>query len=213
MRIQALINCPLPKTREFLSILGLLNFSVAGSLTSPSLQSRSMRQLKGCLGEPLYNPLLAVQSLFASSQEPPLSANSPPARLHQTILSLCPLQPRTGPRTSMSVGWRHLGSHGLSVKTAGHGDPGMASLCTGRGCYCRRSYQKQINSLGMPFNSLFSTHLLRLAITSGFSLLPLFRGTGPTCLSPRPSAHSPQPHNPAAYYPSSTTDPSPIDAA
>ena len=38
-----------------------------------------------------------------------------------------------------------------------------------------------------PFNSLFSTHLLRLTITSGFPLPFPFQSAGPTCLSPRPS--------------------------
>ena len=66
-RIQALINCPLPKTkRELLCILGLLTFSVAGSLTSPSLQSHSMRQLKDVQMSPSLTPL-RWPILFASS--------------------------------------------------------------------------------------------------------------------------------------------------
>ena len=40
----------------------------------------------------------------------------------------------------------------------------------------------------LHFNSLFSTHLPRLAIISGFPLPSPFQGTGPTRLSPRPSA-------------------------
>ena len=66
-RIQALINCPLPKTkRECLSILGLLNFSISGSLTSPSLQSHSMRQLKDVWVSPSLTPPHWL-ILFASS--------------------------------------------------------------------------------------------------------------------------------------------------
>ena len=60
-----------------------------------------------------------------------------------------------------------------------------------------------------PFNSLFSAHLPRLSITSGFPLPSPFQGTGPTCLSPRPSALTLPPAlplTPPAYYPCPTTD-------
>ena len=124
--IQALINCPLPKTkRELLCILRLLNFFCIWIPKFSLLVKPLYEATKGCLGEPLFNPssltltlTLAGQSSSPAHPEPPPTANFPPARSHQTILSLCTLQPRTGPGTSMPAGRRHLGSHSLSIKTA-----------------------------------------------------------------------------------------------
>ena len=114
-KIQALINCPLPKTkRELLSSLGFLNFFRIWIPNAKPLYEATKR----CLDEPLFNPIIAGQFSSPAHQEPPPSANSPPARSHQTILSLCPFQPRTGPGTSVSAGRGHLGSHSLSVKAA-----------------------------------------------------------------------------------------------
>ena len=56
-RIQALINCPLPKTkRELLSILGLLNFFHIWIPNFSLIAKPLCEATKGCLGEPLFNP-------------------------------------------------------------------------------------------------------------------------------------------------------------
>ena len=104
----------------------------------------------------------------------------------------------------MSVGQRYLGSHRLSVKTAGHGDQGVASLHAGRRSPCTRS---KSTLQACPFNSLFSTHLPRLTITSGFPLPSPFQGTGPTCLSLNPQlSFSPcSLLNPISLLPTSST--------
>ena len=71
-RIQALINCPLPKTkRELLSVLGLLNFFHIW-IPDFSLQSCSMRQLKDVWVSPSLTPprwpILFASSPRASSE-------------------------------------------------------------------------------------------------------------------------------------------------
>ena len=71
-RIQALINCPLPKTkRELLSMLDLLNFFRIW-IPNFSLQSRSMRQLKDVWVSPSLTPprwpILFTSSPRASSE-------------------------------------------------------------------------------------------------------------------------------------------------
>ena len=56
-RIQALINCPLPKTkRELLSILVLLNFFRIWILNFSLIAKPLYEATKGCLDEPLVNP-------------------------------------------------------------------------------------------------------------------------------------------------------------
>ena len=56
-RIQALINCPLPKMkRELLSILSLLNFSRIWILNFSLVAKPFYEATKGCLDEPLFNP-------------------------------------------------------------------------------------------------------------------------------------------------------------
>ena len=56
-RIQALINCPLTKTkREFLSILGLLNLFRSWIPNFSLITKPLYEATKGCLGEPLFNP-------------------------------------------------------------------------------------------------------------------------------------------------------------
>ena len=113
-RIQVLINCPLQKTkREFLSILSLLNFFHIWIPNFSHIAKPLYEATKGSLEEPLLTSL----SYSPAHPEPPLSANSPPARLHQTIFPLCTFQPRTGPGASMPEGQRQLGSHSLFIKT------------------------------------------------------------------------------------------------
>ena len=72
-RIQALINCTLPKTkRELLPILGLLNFFCIWIPNFSLMQSRSMRQLKDVWMSPSLNPphwpILFASSPRASSE-------------------------------------------------------------------------------------------------------------------------------------------------
>ena len=56
-RIQALINCPLPKTkRELLSILGLLNFFHIWIPNFPLITKLLYETTTGCPDEPLFNP-------------------------------------------------------------------------------------------------------------------------------------------------------------
>ena len=56
-RFQALINCPLSKTkRELLSILSLLNFFCIWILNFSLLAKLLYEATKGCLDEPLFNP-------------------------------------------------------------------------------------------------------------------------------------------------------------
>ena len=63
-KIQALINCPLPKTkRELLSILGLLNFFCIWIPNFSLIAKLLYEATKGCLGEPLFNPSLLANPL------------------------------------------------------------------------------------------------------------------------------------------------------
>ena len=56
-RIQALINCPLPKTkRELLSMLDLLNFFCIWIPNFPLIAKPPCEATKGCPDEPLFNP-------------------------------------------------------------------------------------------------------------------------------------------------------------
>jgi len=63
-KIQALINCPLPKTkRDLLSILGLLNFFRIWIPNFSLIAKLLYEATKGCLGEPLFNPSLLANPL------------------------------------------------------------------------------------------------------------------------------------------------------
>ena len=84
-RSQALSDCPPPKTkRELLSLLGLLNFFHIWIPNFSLIAKPLYEATKGSLDE----PLLAGLSYSPAHPEPPPSANSPPARLYQTIF-LC----------------------------------------------------------------------------------------------------------------------------
>ena len=69
-RIEALMSCPLPKTkRELLSILGLLNFFRIWIPNFSLLAKPLCETTKGCLDEPLFNPSSLANPLrqFAQS--------------------------------------------------------------------------------------------------------------------------------------------------
>ena len=84
-RSQALSDCPPPKTkRERLSLLGLLNFFRNWTPSFSLIAKPLYEATKGSLDE----PLLAGLSYSPAHPEPAPSANSPPARLYQTIF-LC----------------------------------------------------------------------------------------------------------------------------
>ena len=68
-RIQALINCPLPKTkRELLSILSLLNFFRIWIPNFSLLAKPLYEATKGCPDEPLFNPSSLANPLCQLTQ-------------------------------------------------------------------------------------------------------------------------------------------------
>ena len=68
-RIQALINCPVPKTkRELLSILGLLNFFHIWIPNFFLIAKPLYEATKGCLDEPLFNPSSLANPLCQLTQ-------------------------------------------------------------------------------------------------------------------------------------------------
>ena len=173
-------NRPLLKTkRELLSSLSLNLFRIW--IPNFSLIAKLLYEAtKGCLDEPLFIPsllanplcqltqsLLLVPTLHLPDHTRPffLFAHS---NQGQALGLLCQQARDT---------WAPIAnlSKQLDMLTKGW-PPCIQARATG--------YPKQINSLFMPFNSLFSTHLVRLAITLGFPLPSPFQGTGSTCLSP-----------------------------
>ena len=70
-RIQALINCPVPKMkRELLSILGLLNFFHIWIPNFSLIAKPLYKATKGCLDEPLFNPSSLANPLHQLTQSP-----------------------------------------------------------------------------------------------------------------------------------------------
>ena len=68
-RVQALINCPLPKTkRELLSILSLLNFFCIWIPNFSLITKLLYEATKGCLDELLFNPSSLANPLHQLTQ-------------------------------------------------------------------------------------------------------------------------------------------------
>ena len=117
-RIQVLINSPLPKTkRELLSILGLLNFFRIWIPNFTLIAKPLYEATKGCLNEPLFKPSLLANPLRQLTQS---LLRLPTLHLldHTRSFFLFAHSNQGQALGLLSAGWRHLGSHSLSIKTA-----------------------------------------------------------------------------------------------